>query len=225
MRPQVVSISLAAGHGGGAVAAAQSAAGAQDLVINGSDAAGGVATFPHQRRVTIISVGNDSGITFTIYGTRDDGGAVSEVVAGPNATTATSSQDFRTVTRIATSGATAGNVTSGGSAVGDSVWQWVSQDITPFAMSFGCIVTGTINYEIEYTYDDPNSGTDGNIMAYPPQSKVPTAWPLAALGAKTANAEVSIGSPTLGPISAWRVKVNSGAGTVVVTATQAGNPQ
>lgn len=224
MRPQVIAITLAAASANN-IALSQSAAGAQDLTLNGSTAVAGVATLDHQRRVLITSAGNDSGITFTVYGTRKDGGPISEVVTGPNATTAATTQDFYTVNRVATSAATAGNVTIGTNGVGSSGWQSVSRDITPFAMSFAVIVAGTVNFTVQYTYDDPNAGSDGDIQAYPLGTKVPTAWDLTALAAKTANTEASIGSPTLGPINAWRITMNSGSGTATATATQAGNPQ
>ena len=42
-------------------------------------------------KVTILSAGNDSGISFTVVGTDVNGSALSETVTGANAGTATSS--------------------------------------------------------------------------------------------------------------------------------------
>ena len=65
------------------------------------------------RNVTITSSADDSGITFTVTGTDHYGQAVVEVVTGANAGSAASTKTFKTVTSIAVSGASAGNVQAG----------------------------------------------------------------------------------------------------------------
>lgn len=219
MNPVVVPITLAAASANN-IALSQSAAGAQDLTLNGSTVAGGVATLDHQRRVLITSAGNDSGITFTVYGTRKDRGTISEAIAGGNVAAVATTQDFLTVTRISTSAATAAAVTVGTNGVGSSPWQMLARDIDPFSVSFACIVSGTVDYTIQYTYDDPNTGIDGVIGAWPNATKVPTPWDLINMAGLTGNAEGFIDS--MGPAWGWRVTLNSGTGTVTVTATQAG---
>ena len=72
---------------------------ATNLSINGALHSGGSVTMDSPRNVTILSAGDDSGITFT--------------VTGANAGTATGSSFFKTVTQIATSAASAGNVSAG----------------------------------------------------------------------------------------------------------------
>jgi hypothetical protein len=78
------------------------------------------------RKIGITSDGNDSGITFTITGTDVDGKALSETVTGPNSTTVYSTNstaaNFKTVTKIATSAATTGNITIGTAAVAADVY-------------------------------------------------------------------------------------------------------
>lgn len=67
-------------------------------------------------KVLITSVGNDSGITFTIVGKKVGdltGGFTIEVVTGPNATTASSTNFYTYVQSITASGASAGNVSLG----------------------------------------------------------------------------------------------------------------
>jgi hypothetical protein len=67
-------------------------------------------------KVIITSAGDDSGITFTITGIRVGDltcTVVSEVVTGPNATTATSTNYYARVDSITASGASAGNVKIG----------------------------------------------------------------------------------------------------------------
>ena len=92
------------------------------------------------RKIGITSDGNDSGITFTITGTDVDGKALSETVTGPNSTTVYSTMstaaNFKTVTKIATSAATTGNITIGTAAVAADVY---------------CRALGTIPYQSTIT--------------------------------------------------------------------------
>lgn len=88
------------------------------------------------------------------------------------------------------------------STVGSSDWQIVNWDISPINLGIAVIATGTVNYSLEYTYEDP-SGTYRN-----PVSGTPTAFPLTALASKTATLEGSITFP----IAAWRLTINSVTG-------------
>ena len=83
------------------------------LVIGGALAAAGSVTFDAPRNITILSAGNDSGISFTAVGTDETGTAVSESITGANAGTATGTQLFATITSITAVGNPAGNVSAG----------------------------------------------------------------------------------------------------------------
>ena len=83
---------------------AESILGAGDLTIDGSQDS--LATSGLNSFVTINSSNNLSGVQFTITGTDIDGNAISEVITGPTAgATVTSSNIFRTITKIETDGA------------------------------------------------------------------------------------------------------------------------
>ena len=83
---------------------AESIVGAGDLTIDGSQHS--LATSGLNSFVTINSSNNLSGVQFTITGTDIDGNALSEVITGPSAgATVTSSNIFRTITKIETDGA------------------------------------------------------------------------------------------------------------------------
>ena len=83
---------------------AESIVGAGDLTIDGSQDS--LATSGLNSFVTINSSNNLSGVQFTITGTDIDGNAISEVITGPTAgATVTSSNIFRTITKIETDGA------------------------------------------------------------------------------------------------------------------------
>ena len=78
------------------------------------------------RKIGITSDGNDSTVTYTIYGTDVNGKALSEAITGPNSTvvysTNSTAANFKTVTRIATSASTVGNITIGTAAVAADVY-------------------------------------------------------------------------------------------------------
>ena len=90
-------------------AKAQKPAGAGNLTLNG-DLAG---TADVARNVTITSVADESGRTFTVTGTDHYGVTVVEEITGANKDVAAGKKAFKTVTRIAVDDGTAGNVTAG----------------------------------------------------------------------------------------------------------------
>jgi hypothetical protein len=83
------------------------------LVIGGALASGGSVTFDSPRNITILSAGNDSGISFNAVGTDETGSAVSESITGANADTATGAQIFTTIASITAVGNPAGDVSAG----------------------------------------------------------------------------------------------------------------
>ena len=95
------------------ISTAATISGAANLTINGALADGGSVTMDCPRNVTILSAGDDSGITLTVTGTDESGTAITEVITGADTGTATGSSFFKTVTQIATSGSSAGNVSAG----------------------------------------------------------------------------------------------------------------
>ena len=63
--------------------------------------------------VTLTSTGNISGVNFTITGTDANGSSASEVIAGPNNTTVTTTAAFLTVTQVAANAAVSTNTSVG----------------------------------------------------------------------------------------------------------------
>ena len=143
------------------------------VTLNGSlySSATGIATLDQPRRVLFTSSGNDTGITFTVYGTDWNNMPVSEVVTGANATTTYTVYDFKTVTSVVASGASAGTVSIGTNAIASS--RPVFLDL--YADSSTYIQTDTngssaITYTIQLSGDNPNNaqigiGTDGYVNA------------------------------------------------------------
>ena len=88
---------------------------ATTLTLNGALIADSVYTTGTNigQIITILSAADDTGVTFTTVGTDANGDALTEVITGVNAATASSTSYFQTVTSITTDGATTGNVSAG----------------------------------------------------------------------------------------------------------------
>lgn len=200
-----------------AISASQSPA-AGVILINGSAATGGVATFAAQRKVIITSGGNDLGITFTVNGTNDAGFPISDSFVGASGGAAQSNLDFRTVTSITHTGSVATTLTAGSNGVGSSLWQIVNWNAYPPSIGIAVeLVSGAANFTIDRTFDDPNilPGTGGLNAS---GRTYPTPWPDAVINGASASAETAINTP----IVAWRLTTNSGTGTLTVRALQDG---
>jgi hypothetical protein len=82
--------------------------------------------------------------------------------------------------------------------------------LTPFNVSLAVVVTGTITYTVQYTYDDvfaPNyNPATGNWLPHP------------SLTAQTATKDSNIAYPVRGV----RLTTSAGTGTATLTVIQAG---
>lgn len=208
MRPVTLTRTLAAAVVG-AIAAAQTTAGAGNLLINGTLAAGGVATMAAQQIIGITSAGNDSAVNFTVTGTDDQGRVISQTIAGPNANTVQTTLNYRTVTQIAVSAAVASAVTVDTLQVGASTEVPLDQYVTAFNVSVAVVVTGTINYTVQYTFDDIFGGAPG-----------PFNWN--AFTTFTGGGTASGNGTLVSPARAVRVLTNSGGGTAKMLVVQSG---
>lgn len=81
----------------------------------------------------------------------------------------------------------------------------LNTDISPFNVGFGVIVSGVVNYTVQHTFDDP-------------ASTLSTWFPHPTLASQIASADGNYAFP----VTAIRVTVNSGAGSVTLKAIQAG---
>lgn len=76
---------------------------------------------------------------------------------------------------------------------------------TPFNVGFGVVVTGTVNYTVQHTFDDPAVGFT-TWFSHP------------TIASQTANADGNYAFPVTGV----KVLVNSGSGTATMNLVQAG---
>lgn len=107
------------------------------------------------RQVTIIAAANESANTFVVTGTDTTGTVFSETVAGPNATTATTSSYFASVTSVTISGNAVGALTVGMTNTAASS-RIRFDDFAPSNISLQCNVTGSATYTVQSSLDDPN---------------------------------------------------------------------
>lgn len=81
----------------------------------------------------------------------------------------------------------------------------INTNANPVNIGFAVIVSGTVNYSVQFTYDDPATGF--------------TTWfDDATITSKTGNEDGAINFP----ITGLKTLVNSGTGTVTMKVVQAG---
>lgn len=215
MQAITVSIALATADSDGICQSqSPSAGGVQSLTLDGVLVVAGVAQLGSQRRVLITSSGNDSSNTFTVTGTNWAGNVISETITGPNATTTYSVLDYLTVTSVTISGNAVGNITVGTNGVGGSPWMRFD-DWAPSNISIQCNVSGTVNYTVQSTLDDPNDPIN-------PVTPANMVWinssDLAVVAANSSQQSNFLFTPKFA-----RILVNSGTGTVNATFLQSSN--
>jgi len=209
MRPITVSVGPLAAAVANNIATSQTPT--SSITLNGAAVVGGVAILDTARRVLVTTVADESAKRITIVGTDLTGQVQTDIITGPNATTGQSNLDFKTITSMSINVAAAGALTVGTNGVASS--GWVRFDPWANAQSFiQAIVTGTANYTVQVTAQDPNDPTL-NLLPYQ------VTWN-SALDATLVGASTNIvGSFTISPTFA-RVVLNSGSGSVQTTFTQ-----
>lgn len=197
------------------IATSQTVTGAANVTLNGSLVSGGVATLDKPRQILITNVGNDSGITFTVYGTWIGGQTISETLQGTSGSSVATTLDFATVTRVATSGSTsASGITVGTNGVAGSRWVRFD-DFAPGQITVQGDVSGTVNYSVQTTMEDPND-------PFNPVAIGSVTW-LDALDANiVSESTAKSGYIAYAPVYA-RVLLNSGSGSASVIFLQSSN--
>jgi len=210
MRPIVITVGPLASASATGIAVNQTVTGAANMVLTASP-----VTLDTPRHVLITNAGNDSGITFTITGTTYGGAVISETVTGTSGSSVSTVSDFATVTSIKTSGSTS---VSGASAGTNSVAgsSWVRfDDWAPGLASLQATISGTVNYTVQTTNDDPNSPTNA--------VSIPSVTWVNSLDTNVVSASATKSSYfAYTPIYA-RVLLNSGTGSVTATFLQSSN--
>lgn len=162
MRPKRLDIDLATSDPDG-LADNNDSSGAT-LTLDGALTSGGTYTaadvggIGRQLSITDTATQDQSDSTFTITGTDPDGKAQTEDLTGPGSgATVTSAKEYATVTSVTISGGDASDTVDMGTTAG-GVAASKTIPLDHYASSpaiVQVVVTGTINYDIEVTYENP----------------------------------------------------------------------
>lgn len=209
MRPTTVTVGPLTGASANNIALAQAPTSA--FTLNGSTVTGGIAVLDTARRVLFTTTDDESANTATITGTDVNGQVQTDVVALTSSSTSYSAIDFKTVIRIVLASAAGANITVGTNGVASSRWMRMDEYAQSGA-AIQAIVTGTVNYTVQVTMQDP----DSPFVAVPPYQVVWSSHPDPNfVGATTTQ----FGAYTDCPL--WtRVLLNSGTGSVSTTIAQ-----
>lgn len=209
MRVVSVTKSLAVAADADGIALSQTPAAGANFTLNGAFATGGVAQLSSQRQVLFTFAADETGNSFVLEGYDDDGHPISETIAGA-AATAVSVLMYRRVSRSYPVNTMAGAATIGTNGVGASVPIIMDQYLTPFQIGISMQnVSGTINYTVQYTYE---------LIDQPWPTVNTKWWDHATIASKTADFQ----GEQMRPITAFRILVNSGDGSVTGKFVQAG---
>ena len=164
MRSVSVQVGPLAAPNAANIAGSQTPSGAGNLTLTAGAIAGTTPDTPRRVLFTPAGAEASNGTIWTIYCTDWNNTTISETVAGvDNPSTIYTVYDFKTVTRIAVNKAQAGAVTVGTNGIASS--RPVNLDNLAFPQtSIQVTVSGTINYTVRQTLDDPNAAN--NPVAY-----------------------------------------------------------
>lgn len=163
MRPVTNTVGPLAASSATNIRTASTIAGAGAVTLNGSLVSGGVATLDTPRRVLVTNASNET-LTLTLTGTTFANAPATEVVQLGLAGTASSVVDFKTITSAVSSAASSGNISIGTNGVAGSPWVRLDEWSWP-NVSLQATVSGTVNYTVQSTLDDPNDPTNPVALA------------------------------------------------------------
>jgi len=165
-----------------------------------------------QRRILITVTGAATAV-LTLSGNDVDGNAVTENITLAGAGTYQSVLDYLTNIAISSSASTAGTVAIGTNGVASSGWVTLNH-WSPGGVAFQINVSGTVNYTVQQTLDDPNNSVNPVL----PQN---VTWiscsDSAVVGASTAQQS----NYQFAPVHA-RILLNNGTGSASGTFVQNG---
>jgi hypothetical protein len=190
-RPKTINLTPAAVSTNN-ICLSQTPGAAGNLLLNGTTA----GTLDYARKLVLTAVSNESAKTFTFTGKDADGIVISEVVTGPNATTANTVNKYLIITSIAVSAATTGAVTVGTTSDFVSKTFPLNRHVEPMSVGFGVDISGTINYTVEHTFDEVQSVLGASAASW---------YPHASIASQTADKDGSY----LYSVNAIRLHVNS----------------
>ncbi len=191
-----------------------SAVAAGAITLNGALVSSGTVNLVTAQNITVTNASAET-IKLTFAGTTFGGVGTSETLQLGAAATTTLGTPFLTLASVTSSGASVGNISIGTPSTAGSAWvrfdDWSPSSVVTLQVN----VTGTVNYTVQTTLDDPNSPTN----PVQPSSVTWFSSGDTSVVAATASAQSSF---SVLPLFA-RVLLNSGTGSVTATFVQTGN--
>ena len=170
----------------------------------------GIAALTTPQRVKITTA--DSTTVFTITGATSTGMALTETLTS-NGTSVQSALDYATVSSITVNQAPTAAVTVGTNGVGSTPWvrldEWSNAQV-----SIQIDVTGTCNYTIQSSMDDPNATWGTPVL---PAAMI---W-ISTNDTNVVGATTSLQTNYAFPPTWVRLLLNSGSGSCTMTVAQA----
>jgi len=168
MRPKRLDIDLATSDPDGL--ADNNSSASTTLTLDGSGlTSGGTFTsadgLARQLSITETATQGQADSTFTVVGTDADGRPQTEDITGPTSTaTVTSTKTYLTVTSVTIAGGDSGDTVDMGTSTGGvASTQTIPLDFYANSPAIvQVVVTGTINFDIEVTYENPLKRTTGD---------------------------------------------------------------
>jgi hypothetical protein len=214
LRPITVTVGPLAAASANNIALSQTPAGAGNLILNGAlvptvGSEAGTAILDTPRRILITTT--DTTHTFTIVGASATETLLTETFLVSGGSTY-SQLDYAEVDSITINGAATGAVTVGTNGIASTPWvrldEWANTQV-----SLQVDVTGSVNYTVQSTLNDPNSATNPVL---PSAVNWVNTNDTNLVGATTTLQGNYLFSPTF-----IRVLLNSGSGSLNVTIAQA----
>jgi hypothetical protein len=222
MRPITATVGPILASTANNIALSQTPAAAGALTLNGSLVTGGIAylgSVPGAAQRILITTADTTHI-FTVTGTTPTGSVISETV-GPISTSAYTAQDFYTVTSVTINGAATAAVTVGTKGIASTPWVRLDDWAAP-EVSIQIDVTGTVNYTVQGTNDDPNSPTSPVLPQNVNWVNSPDTLAVGVTGSIRTGYGELLAYGALMPVFV-RTTLNSGSGSLTMTVVQRGS--
>jgi hypothetical protein len=178
--------------------------GVQDFILNGVFVTDGVGSFTDSAHIIeFVQAADETGRTFTVFGTDSRDVSISEEVSGSTGTVSTT-KHFKTVSQITTDDNTAGAITIGVSGLCVSPWVLMNQgEIINIGFIAELSSGASLTYSVEHTFADLQINSDIEIVTLD-----------SAVSGETATANDNYAFPATG----FRLKTTAfTSGTIVFT--------
>lgn len=151
----------------------QTLGGAGDFTLDGAGVTNGVWASGDGLgyKIGLESTANLSGVTITLTGTDLEDRAITEDITGPNNSTVQSTYLYKTITSASADGAVGTNIEAGpvDEAI-SKIYPCSNKGVDQYALAVD--ITGTVNYDIEYTFQNVYTTTTSQDLDWQNHSEI-----------------------------------------------------